>query len=122
MTISVQFIQGLEETITEISLRKIKQTGMRVVVLVFERMQAMENMRSFTAGSDSLWLRDEEGELQVFPKGMKFYFKNDDDLARVECSFEVHSDDLFARVMRFLERYAAANGFEFGNSATPPSP
>jgi len=113
VTISVQFIEGLEETISEVSLRKRATT--KVVVLIFERLQAMEKLRSFTQGSDSLWLRDEEGEIQVFPNGMKFFFRNDDDLAKVECSFEVGSDEILERVMRFLNRYAEANGFQFGS-------
>ncbi|WP_218080701.1 photosystem II reaction center protein Psb28 [Anthocerotibacter panamensis] len=113
MAISVQFIQGLEEQISEISLRKARTTATRIVVLTFERLQAMERLRSFTQGSDSLWLEDEEGEIQVFPSGMKFFFRNDDDLAKVECTFEVTSEEVFERVMRFLNRWAEANGFQY---------
>jgi len=112
VTISVQFLEGLEEEITEVSLRKRGNT--RIVVLIFERMQAMEQLRSFTKGTDSLWLEDEEGQMQVFPSGIKFFFRNDDDLARVECAFEVTAEPIWERVMRFLERWAKTKGFEFG--------
>jgi len=114
VTLSVQFIEGLEEEISGISLRRNKVSGKKSVVIIFERLQAMEKLRSFTKGSDSLWLRDEEGDMQVFPSGMKFFFFNDDDLAKVECSFDVQSDEVLERVLRFFNRYAEANGLQFG--------
>jgi photosystem II Psb28-2 protein len=113
VTISVQFIRGLNEEITGVSLRQRKDSPSKIVMLLFERCQAMEKLRSFTNGVDSLWLEDEEGEIQVFPSGIKFFFRNDDDLAKVECSVELRTATEYERVMRFLHRYAEANGFQF---------
>jgi photosystem II Psb28-2 protein len=113
VSVSVQFIRGLDEEISEISLGRAKQSGNRVVKLTFNRLQAMEKLRSFTSGVEYVWLEDEEGEIQVTPKSIKFFYKNDDDLARVDCSFEVHTAELYARVERFIERYTQSNGLEF---------
>ncbi len=111
--VSVQFIDGLDEEISEISLRKRRNSSTKIVILIFERLQAMEKGRSFTNRIDTLYLRDEEGEIQVTPSGIKFFFADDDDFAKAECSFEVNSEAAFERVMRFFNRYAEANGFEF---------
>jgi photosystem II Psb28-2 protein len=106
-------MRGLDEEISGVSLRKRKDSPNKIVMLLFERCQAMEKLRSFTNGTDSLLLEDEEGEIQVFPSGIKFFFRNDDDLAKVECSVELRTEEEYERVMRFLHRYADAHGFQF---------
>jgi photosystem II Psb28-2 protein len=112
MSVSVQFIQGLDEEISGISLRKRRDTGTKMVVLFFERVAAIEKGRSFVNQVDKLFLRDEEGEIQVSPNGIKFTFVDDDTLSQAECSFDVHSE-AWERVMRFFHRYADVHGFEF---------
>ncbi len=113
VSVSVQFIKGLDEEIGGISLRKGRSSGTKTVVLFFERVQAMEKGRSFVNKIETLNLCDEEGEIQVVPNAMKFHFINDDNLSQAECSFEVNSDEAWERVMRFLHRYADEQGFEF---------
>lgn len=116
MTTSVQFIEGLDEEISGVSLRKQKNTNTQIVVLSFQRLQAAEGLRSYRSRVTHLWLRDEEGEIKVSPSGIKFFYVGDDDLSKVECSFEVDSEEVFERVMRFLHRYAEENGFEYQTS------
>jgi photosystem II Psb28-2 protein len=115
MTATVQFIEGLDEELSNISLRKRRDTGVKIVVLFFDQVKAIENVRSFTNKIDIMWLRDEEGDIQVTPKGIKFKFGEDEEnpMAEAECSFEVSSDEEWERVMRFLHRYAEDHGFEF---------
>lgn len=113
MKASVQFIQGIEEEISKISIRKRRDSGVKVFVLTFDRVQAAERLRAYSNQIQGLWLRDEEGAIQATPHHVKFLFVGDDDLAKVECSFEVNSDQEFDRVMRFLNRYAEVHGFEF---------
>ncbi|MBP0030338.1 photosystem II reaction center protein Psb28 [Roseofilum reptotaenium CS-1145] len=113
MTISVEFIEGMSEEISGISLRKRPNSDTKIVVLSFERLVAAEGFKSFGNKVEHLWLKDEEGTIQVSPNGMKFIFVDDDELSNAECTFEVHSQDQFDRVMRFFHRYADAYGFEF---------
>ncbi len=113
MTTSVQFIDGLDEEISGISLRKRKDSETKIVVLLFEHLQAIEKLRAYRKQITNLWLRDEEGEIKVTPSGVKFFFAEDEELSKVECSFEVDSEEIFERVMRFLHRYADENGFQF---------
>lgn len=113
MSVSVQFIEGLDEEISNISLRKRRNSETKIIVLTFERLQAIEKLRAYRKKISHLWLKDEEGNIQVTPTGVQFIFAGDDDLARAECSFEVDSDDVFERVMRFFHRYAEVHGFEF---------
>ena len=116
MVASVQFIEGLNEEISGISLRQRRNSSVKIVVLSFHRLQAMEQLRSFRNRIENLWLRDEEGEIQVTPSDTKFHFADGDELTKVECAFEVESESDFERVMRFLHRYAEENGFQFQSS------
>jgi photosystem II Psb28-2 protein len=116
MAASVQFIDGIDEEIGQISLRQRKGSSTKIVVLTFNRLRATEQLRGYTNKVEHLWLRDDEGEIQVSPGGMKFTFIDDDTLANAECSFEVDSEENFDRVMRFFHRYADEHGFEFQES------
>lgn len=117
MSTSIQFIQGLNEDISEVSLRKPRNSEKKIVVLTFERLQAVEQLRAYRKQISNLWLRDEEGEIKVTPTGVKFFYVGDDELSKVECTFEVEAEDIFERVMRFLNRYAEENGFEYQSSS-----
>lgn len=103
----------MSEEISGISLRKRPNSDTKIVVLSFERLVAAEGFKSFGNSLEYLWLKDEEGKIQVSPSGMKIIFDDDEELSKGECTFEVHSEDQFERVMRFFNRYAEAHGFEF---------
>lgn len=113
MAVSIQFIKGLNEEISGVSLRKRRNSGVKIVVLTFEKLEAIQQLRSYTNEIRQLWLADEEGEIEVTPSSIKFVFVDDDNLSKVECSFEVHSEPEFERVMRFLHRYAEVHRFQF---------
>ncbi|MBK1990032.1 photosystem II reaction center protein Psb28 [Sphaerospermopsis aphanizomenoides BCCUSP55] len=114
---SIQFFAGVFEELSNVSLRRETRTGKRIVLMQFEQLQALSGFNSFTKQSlNSLLLTDEEGEISVTPTGTKFIFGGDegDELKRVDCQFEIEQDNHFDRVMRFLHRYAEANGMEYG--------
>ncbi|MBE9058672.1 photosystem II reaction center protein Psb28 [Sphaerospermopsis sp. LEGE 08334] len=114
---SIQFFAGLFEELSNVSLRRETRTGKLIVVMQFEQLKALSGFNSFTKQSlNSLLLTDEEGEISVTPTGTKFIFGGDegDELKRVDCKFEVEREDHFERIMRFLHRYADANGMEYG--------
>jgi photosystem II Psb28-2 protein len=113
MVTSVQFIEGLDEEISGVSLRKKRDSNTKVVVLIFERLQAMERLRAFRNQISNLWLKDDEGDIKVTPSGIKFFYVGDDDIDKIECSFEVESEEALERVMQFLHRYADDHGFEY---------
>jgi photosystem II Psb28-2 protein len=115
-TPSVQFFIGVFEEISNVSLRQDKLTGKKLVVLMFEQLQALAGLNSFTKSSlNSLLLTDEEGEIRVTPSSTQFIFggAEGDELRRVECKFEVENDEQLDRFMRFMHRYAEANGMEY---------
>ncbi|MGL4884190.1 MAG: photosystem II reaction center protein Psb28 [Waterburya sp.] len=115
---SIEFFQGVAEELSGVSLRRNKRTGIRNVLMIFESLKALEKFNSFTKGSaQNLSLIDSEGEILVTPHSLKMIFGGDegDELKRVECIFEIESDSHWERFSRFMDRYAEANGMEFGS-------
>ena len=114
---SIEFFQGVAEELSGVSLRRNKNTGIRNVLMIFESLHALEKFNSFTKGSaEKLSLIDSEGEILVAPNSLKMIFGGDegDELKRVECTFEIEADSHWERFTRFMDRYAEANGMEFG--------
>lgn len=118
---TIEFIPGTKEEVSEIKLRRGKESGNRIVVFIFERVAAMERLRSFSAGAECMMLVDEEGDIRVIPRNLEFFYRNDDDLARLECTFELVNDVQWQRLRRFMDRYAAANGMGYQAKGAQPS-
>jgi photosystem II Psb28-2 protein len=119
ITPSIQFFAGIDEELSNVSLRRSRTSGMRNVLMTFNKLKAIEGFNSFTKQSlNSMRLTDEEGEISVTPSSVQFVFggAEGDELQRVECKFEIERDDYWDRFMRFMHRYAEANGMAYGES------
>ncbi|MBE9116204.1 photosystem II reaction center protein Psb28 [Lusitaniella coriacea LEGE 07157] len=117
-TPSIEFFSGVSEELSNVRLRRNKNTGVRGVLMIFEKLKALERFNSFRKESTGdLRLIDAEGEISVAPSGVRFIFGGDegDELQRVECDFEIERDDHWQRFMRFMNRYAEANGMEYSD-------
>jgi len=113
---SIQFFDGISEELDGVSLRR-NRSGVRIVVMMFRDVKAIAQFNSFRYRfSQSMKLIDAEGEISVEPSSVKFYFSGPegDELERMECRFELEREDHWERFSRFMERYAAANGMEYG--------
>lgn len=116
-TPTVQFYEGIYEAISNASLRQDRSTGVKRLVLFFDRLEAVEEFNNFRSRfSKALKLTDEEGVITIEPTGIKFLFggPEGDDLKQVECTLEVDREDHWERLMRFMHRYADANGLAYG--------
>lgn len=114
---SIQFFENVPEELDGVSLRRNRTSGARIVVMVFRQLEAISQFKSFRHQfSKSMKLIDSEGEIQVEPSSVKFYFvgPEGDDFDRMECRFEIDQEDHWERFTRFMERYAAANNLEYG--------
>lgn len=120
---SIQFFDGIPEELDGVSLRRTRSTGARTVLMTFRQLKSIERFNSFrNRFSNAMRLIDTEGEIQVEPSSVKFYFggPEGDDFDRLECRFEIDRDDHWERFMRFMERYAEANGLAYGEPEQKP--
>lgn len=116
---TIEFFDGIYEDLSNVSLRRDRQTGERIVLMSFQQLQAIERFRSYTNRfSNALKLTDDEGEIAIQPDSVQFVFggPEGDDLDRVECKFAIDQDSHWDRFMRFMHRYAEVNGMAYGES------
>jgi photosystem II Psb28-2 protein len=115
-TPSIQFFEGISEDLSNVSLRRSRNSGARSVLMTFKSLKALEKFNSFTKrSSNSMILMDEEGAIRVEPSSVQFLFSGPegDELQRVECKFEIDREDHWERFMRFMHRYADANDMTY---------
>ncbi len=113
---SIYFFEGIPEELSNVSLRQNRRSGVRTVLLSFKELKSLERFNSFTKRfTNSLLLSDEEGEIRVTPSSVKFIFggPEGDDFERMDCAFEIEQENHWERFMRFMNRYAEANGMVY---------
>jgi photosystem II Psb28-2 protein len=118
-TPSIQFFEGIYEDLSNVSLRRNRNSGVRSVLMTFNSLKALEKFNSFTKrSSNSMLLTDEEGVITVEPSSVQFLFTGaeGDELQRVECQFEIEREDHWERFMRFMKRYAEANDMAYSET------
>jgi photosystem II Psb28-2 protein len=113
---SIYFFEEIPEELSNVSLRQNRRSGVRTVLLSFKELKSLERFNSFTKRfTNSLLLSDEEGEIRVTPSSVKFIFggPEGDDFERMDCAFEIEQENHWERFMRFMNRYAEANGMVY---------
>ncbi|MCA1993853.1 MAG: photosystem II reaction center protein Psb28 [Coleofasciculus sp. S288] len=118
-TPTIQFFEGISEELSNVSLRRNRNSGVRSVLMMFDSLKALEKFNSFTKrSSNAMLLTDEEGVIRVEPSSVQFLFggPEGDELQRVECKFEIEQEDHWERFMRFMNRYAEANGMAYSET------
>jgi photosystem II Psb28-2 protein len=122
----IQFFKDVPEDLSGVSLRRDRATGSHVAMLRFESLASLDHFRSFwkqSAKANAMHLIDEEGEIVIEPSGVQLFYggPEGDDLKRVECKLEIDQDDHWQRFMRFMHRYAEANGMAYGEPEESPA-
>jgi photosystem II Psb28-2 protein len=91
--------------------------------MTFVNIKAVQGVNSFAKASfNDIRLVDSEGTISIEPKSSKLFWKDkgdDEELAKIEIVFNVGSDEYWDRFMRFMQRYAEANGMEFAAAQEP---
>lgn len=116
---SIEFFEGISEELSNVSLRRKRFSGVRTVLLTFKELKSLEKFNSFTKKfSKSINLIDAEGVISVQPDSVKFLFGGAEggEFQRLECEFEIDREDHWERFMRFMHRYAEANGMAYSES------
>jgi photosystem II Psb28-2 protein len=122
MTAIIEFFEGISEELSDVSLRRDRSTGARIILLVFKSLKAIERFNSYTKRfTKAIRLVDEEGTILMEPSSIQFIFggPEGDDLARVECRVEITEDEHLQRFTRFMDRYAATHNMEYRDA--PPA-
>lgn len=114
---TIEFFEGVYEELSDVSLRRDRATGTQTVVLIFDKLNSLDSFKSYTKRfTKAVRLTDQEGRIDIEPDSIQMIFggPEGDEIKQVECKFEVTSADHMQRFIRFMQRYAEANGMEYG--------
>ncbi len=109
---TIQFLRGVDEPVVpDVRLTRSKDGETGAAIFYFDEPQALVGeVRQDITG---LYLIDEEGEL--VSREVKAKFINGQ-ASGIEATYMMRSRDEWDRFMRFMERYAAANGLGFSKA------
>ncbi len=108
----IQFFQGIdEEVVPDVRLTRSKDGSTGQAIFYFEGPKALvgEEKQDITG----LYLIDEEGELVSRDVYAKFI---NGQPAGIEATYQMRSEEEWERFMRFMNRYAEANGLGFSKA------
>jgi photosystem II 13kDa protein len=108
----IQFSRGIdEEAVPDVRLTRSKSGNQGTATFTFEKPKALSN--SSTEDITGMYMIDEEGELVT--REVKAKFINGQP-AGLEALYLMKSTEEWDRFMRFMERYAQANGLGFSKA------
>ncbi|MGK7891753.1 MAG: photosystem II reaction center protein Psb28 [Leptolyngbyaceae cyanobacterium] len=114
---TIEIFDGIYEDLDDVSLQRDRSNGDRIVALRFKRLKSTEQLKSYTKRfAKAIRLSDEEGQIEVQPDSVRLIVggPDGDDLRGMECKFVIQQEDHWGRFMRFMQRYAEANGMAYG--------
>ena len=107
---TIQFIQGIDEqTIPDVKLTKSRDGTNGVATFIFDEPSVFDSSGEL-GDITGFYMIDEEGMLQSVDVSAKFVNGKP---ARIEAKYIMRTPREWDRFMRFMERYATANGLQF---------
>ncbi|MCU0541996.1 MAG: photosystem II reaction center protein Psb28 [Oscillatoriaceae cyanobacterium Prado104] len=108
----IQFSRGIdEEAVADVRLTRSKSGNQGTATFIFENPKALSS--SSTEEITGMYMIDEEGELVT--REVKAKFINGQP-AGLEALYLMRTAEEWERFMRFMERYAQANGLGFSKA------
>ncbi len=107
MVATIQFVSGIDETVTDVKIRASRTSDRKTAVFVFDNPKA----RDTASKVERMRMSDEEGSIECINIQARFL---NGAFVGVICEYEMQTEAEFKRFMRFMDSYAAANGLEFG--------
>ncbi|NJK75664.1 MAG: photosystem II reaction center protein Psb28 [Microcoleus sp. SU_5_6] len=108
----IQFSRGIdEESVPDVRLTRSKSGAQGTATFIFENPKALSS--SSTEEITGMYMIDEEGE--ILTREVKAKFINGQP-AGLEALYLMRTTEEWDRFMRFMERYAQANGLGFSKA------
>ncbi|MGD1944029.1 MAG: photosystem II reaction center protein Psb28 [Leptolyngbyaceae cyanobacterium] len=115
----VQIFEDLPEKMSSASLKNASSTGTNVAVMRFKTLASLAHFLCFKKSAGCpLHLIDDEGDILVQPVCIAMVYDGPEGkaLKSVECKLEIEQDNQWARLVRFMQRYAVAHGMSCGET------
>ncbi|KAG5252300.1 hypothetical protein OIU76_008510 [Salix suchowensis] len=107
---SIQFVQGADEqTVPDVRLTKSRDGSNGMAIFTFDEPSVFDSSAE-VGDITGFYMIDEEGVLQSVDVNAKFVNGKP---AKIEAKYIMRTPREWDRFMRFMERYANANGLQF---------
>merc|ERR1719261_2077752 len=108
---TIQFVRGLEEkTVPNVKLTRARDGGSGVATFQFANPNVFDASTQASGEITGMFMEDDEGEISTTDVNARF--ANGKPQA-IECVYVMKSPQEWDRFMRFMDRYAEANGLGF---------
>ncbi len=112
MTATIQLALGIDEVVDDVKITRARDGSASVATFYFEAPACLEQEANVSEIS-GLYMTDEEGQLITRTVNAKYA---NGKLVRIEAIYKMSSEYEWERFLRFMNRYAEANGLGFSKS------
>ncbi|AFY73137.1 photosystem II reaction center protein Psb28 [Synechococcus sp. PCC 7502] len=113
MTAKIQLTRGIDEDVSDVRLTRAKDGSNGTATFIFKDPKCTNEANKALTDITGMFMTDEEGELVTRNVNAKFINGKP---AGIEAVYIIDSPQAWDRFMRFMNRYAEANGMGFNKA------
>ncbi|MFN3926074.1 MAG: photosystem II reaction center protein Psb28 [Pseudanabaenaceae cyanobacterium] len=110
MTAVIQLSRGINEEATNVKITRSRDGSVSIATFSFEQPNCWNPDRPEALEITGMFMLDEEGEISTRNVSAKYM---NGKLTRVEAVYKMQGEAEWQRFLRFMNRYAEANGMGF---------
>lgn len=109
----IQLTRGIDEEVTDVRMTRAKDGSNGTATFIFRDPKCTNEENKALTDITGMFLSDEEGELITRNVNAKFINGKSDS---IEALYIINSPQEWERFLRFMNRYADANGMDFNKA------
>lgn len=113
MTAKIQLTRGIDEEVTDVRITRAKDGSNGTATFIFKDPKCTNEANQALTDITGMFLIDEEGEMITRTVNAKFINGKS---AGIEAIYIINSPQAWDRFIRFMNRYAEANGMGFNKA------
>jgi photosystem II protein len=113
MTATIQLTRGIDEEVSDVRMTRAKDGTNGTATFIFKEPKCTNEENKALTDITGMFMSDDEGELVTRNVNAKFINGKP---AGIEAIYIINSPQEWERFMRFMNRYAEANGMGFNKA------
>jgi len=113
MTAKIQLTRGIDEEASDVKMTRAKDGSNGTATFIFKEPKCTNEENQALTDITGMFMTDDEGELVTRNVNAKFINGKP---AGIEAIYIINSPQEWERFMRFMNRYAEANGMDFNKA------
>jgi len=113
MTAKIQLTRGIDEEASDVKMTRAKDGSNGTATFIFKEPKCTNEENQVLTDITGMFMTDDEGELVTRNVNAKFINGKP---AGIEAIYIINSPQEWERFMRFMNRYAEANGMDFNKA------